>query len=71
MNIRVVVLLTVRVGCAVSTCCCAARARIWNIVSEEGLSAGGAVVQDCLELLNNLLRGNTANQRLFRYAGAN
>jgi hypothetical protein len=36
-------------------------------VREEGAAAGGVVVQDCLELLNNLLRANAANQRLFRW----
>ena len=27
---------------------------------------GGIVVQDCLEFLNNMLRNNAANQRMFR-----
>ena len=35
---------------------------------EEGGADGGVVVQDCLELMNNLLRGNSSNQRMFRYA---
>lgn len=36
--------------------------RVLNIVREEGFSDGGIVVQDCLELLNNLLRNNPSNQ---------
>ena len=32
--------------------------RVFTIVREEGGADGGAVVQDCLELLNNLLRAN-------------
>ena len=44
--------------------------RIFNIMREEGGADGGMVVQDCLELLNILLRSNTANQRLFRCGGA-
>ena len=35
---------------------------------EEGSADGGVVVQDCLELLNNLLRNNASNQRMFRCA---
>ena len=37
--------------------------------AEGGLLAGGVVVQDALELLNNMLRDNQANQRLFREMG--
>ena len=33
---------------------------------DEGSADGGVVVQDCLELLNNLLRTNAFNQRFFR-----
>lgn len=41
--------------------------RLLGICHDEGgLGSGGVVVQDALELLNNLLTGNTANQRLFR-----
>ncbi|KAL6532939.1 Golgin candidate 6 [Orobanche gracilis] len=36
--------------------------KIFSIINEEGGSEGGVVVQDCLELLNNLLRNNTSNQ---------
>ncbi|XP_042010505.1 golgin candidate 6-like [Salvia splendens] len=40
--------------------------KIFSIINEEGGSEGGVVVQDCLELLNNLLRNNTSNQVLLR-----
>eukprot|EP00252_Welwitschia_mirabilis_P026477 TRINITY_DN8701_c0_g1_i1.p1 TRINITY_DN8701_c0_g1~~TRINITY_DN8701_c0_g1_i1.p1 ORF type:complete len:947 (-),score=232.58 TRINITY_DN8701_c0_g1_i1:187-3027(-) len=40
--------------------------KIFNIIKEEGGSEGGIVVQDCLELLNNLLRNNSTNQILLR-----
>ncbi|KAK7271643.1 hypothetical protein RJT34_27710 [Clitoria ternatea] len=40
--------------------------KIFNIVREEGNSDGGVVVQDCLELLNNLLRSIASNQVLLR-----
>ena len=33
---------------------------------EEGCLDGGIVVQDCLQLLNNLLRGNAPNVLMFR-----
>ncbi len=33
---------------------------------DEGWSQGGIIVQDCTELLNNLLRNNAANQLMFR-----
>lgn len=35
---------------------------------EEGGTEGGIVVQDCLELLNNLLRTSATNQLMFRSA---
>jgi hypothetical protein len=38
-------------------------------LAEGGLVSGGVVVQDALELLNNMLRDNQANQRLFREMG--
>ncbi|KAH9791005.1 Golgin candidate 6 [Citrus sinensis] len=40
--------------------------KIFSIIKEEGGSDGGVVVQDCLELLNNLLRNNESNQILLR-----
>ncbi|KAK7265981.1 hypothetical protein RIF29_18618 [Crotalaria pallida] len=40
--------------------------KIFSIIKEEGNSDGGVVVQDCLELLNNLLRNNASNQVLLR-----
>ncbi|KAE8661685.1 Golgin candidate 6 [Hibiscus syriacus] len=40
--------------------------KIFSIMNEEGGSEGGVVVQDCLELLNNLLRSNASNQVLLR-----
>ncbi|CAH9069046.1 unnamed protein product [Cuscuta europaea] len=35
-------------------------------MKEEGGSEGGVVVQDCLELLNNIIRNNASNQVLLR-----
>ncbi|KXZ52056.1 hypothetical protein GPECTOR_10g1079 [Gonium pectorale] len=43
--------------------------RISELLREEGGLDGGMVVQDCIELMNNLLMGNMANQRLFREMG--
>ncbi|KAJ8750398.1 hypothetical protein K2173_014313 [Erythroxylum novogranatense] len=40
--------------------------KIFSIIKEEGGSDGGVVVQDCLELLNNLIRNNASNQILLR-----
>ena len=40
--------------------------RCFNVVREEGASDGGVIVQDCLELCNNLLRGSPSNQTFFR-----
>ncbi|XP_047307469.1 golgin candidate 6 [Impatiens glandulifera] len=40
--------------------------KIFSIIREEGGSEGGVVVQDCLELLNNILRNNASNQVLLR-----
>ncbi|KAA8522440.1 hypothetical protein F0562_013199 [Nyssa sinensis] len=40
--------------------------KIFSIIKEEGALEGGVVVQDCLELLNNLLRNNASNQVLLR-----
>ncbi|KAL5991927.1 hypothetical protein ACLOJK_012839 [Asimina triloba] len=36
--------------------------KIFSIIKEEGGSEGGVVVQDCLELLNNLLRNSASNK---------
>jgi hypothetical protein len=43
--------------------------RLFGIVADEGGTEGGVVVQDCLELINNLLRGCAPNQMLFREGG--
>ncbi|BBN13693.1 intracellular protein transport protein USO1 [Marchantia polymorpha subsp. ruderalis] len=40
--------------------------RLFAIIAEEGGSEGGIIVQDCLELLNNLLRNNSSNQIFLR-----
>lgn len=40
--------------------------KLFNIIIEEGGSDGGIVVQDCLDLLNNILRGNSSNQSFLR-----
>jgi hypothetical protein len=40
--------------------------KIFSIIREEGYSDGGVVVQDCLELLNNLIRQNASNQMLLK-----
>lgn len=44
--------------------------RVFNLIRLEGsLSQGGDVVQECLELLANLVRYNPSNQSLFRESG--
>ncbi|KAF8469131.1 p115 like vesicle tethering protein [Kalaharituber pfeilii] len=43
--------------------------RIFNIIEVEGGLDGGIVVQDCLQLLTNLLGFNASNQTLFRETG--
>ncbi|KAL6842138.1 hypothetical protein ACP4OV_028117 [Aristida adscensionis] len=40
--------------------------KLFSIIREEGYSDGGVVVQDCLELLNNLIRHNASNQMLLK-----
>lgn len=45
-------------------------ARVFALIEAEGsLTEGGVVVQDCLNLLANLLRLNTSNQTTFREEG--
>jgi len=44
--------------------------RVFNLIHlEGGLTQGGIVVQDCLQLLSNLVRYNPSNQSLFRESG--
>ncbi|KAF2403972.1 hypothetical protein EJ06DRAFT_489003 [Trichodelitschia bisporula] len=44
--------------------------RIFALIDVEGsLNLGGIVVQDCLDLLANLVRHNASNQSLFRESG--
>ncbi|KAG0342041.1 hypothetical protein BG004_005776 [Podila humilis] len=40
--------------------------RLLAIIDEEGALAGGIIVQDCLQLVQNLLRHNVSNQNYFR-----
>jgi len=40
--------------------------RLFDVISEEGYSSGGIVVEDCLLLMLNLLRNNTSNQNFFK-----
>ncbi|KAI5061739.1 hypothetical protein GOP47_0024244 [Adiantum capillus-veneris] len=40
--------------------------KLFNIIVEEGGCDGGIVVQDCLDLLNNILRGSPPNQNFLR-----
>ncbi|KAI9591456.1 p115 like vesicle tethering protein [Syncephalis fuscata] len=43
--------------------------RLLAIVMQEGGIQGGIVVQDCLQLVHNLLRYNVSNQNYFRETG--
>uniref|UniRef100_A0A3B1JM79 General vesicular transport factor p115 n=1 Tax=Astyanax mexicanus TaxID=7994 RepID=A0A3B1JM79_ASTMX len=40
--------------------------RLLDIITEEGTSDGGIVVEDCLLLLLNLLKNNSSNQNFFK-----
>ena len=40
--------------------------RLFAIILDEGATDGGIIVQDCLNLMQNLLRYNVSNQNLFR-----
>ncbi|EDO45455.1 predicted protein, partial [Nematostella vectensis] len=40
--------------------------RLMEIIAEEGYSDGGVVVEDCLLLLQHLLKANVSNQNFFR-----
>ncbi|KAI1309964.1 hypothetical protein EDD11_003944 [Mortierella claussenii] len=40
--------------------------RLLAIIDDEGAIAGGIIVQDCLQLVQNLLRYNVSNQNYFR-----
>ncbi|XP_066584659.1 general vesicular transport factor p115 isoform X2 [Prorops nasuta] len=40
--------------------------RIFDVISQEGGIEGGIVVEDCLLLMLNLLRGNVSNQNFFK-----
>ena len=42
--------------------------RVLAIAQEEGYSDGGIIVEDCIHIMLNLLRGNTSNQSFFREA---
>ena len=44
--------------------------RIFLLIEQEGgLKQGGIIIQDCLDLLANLVRQNSSNQSLFRESG--
>ena len=36
--------------------------RLLHIIEEEGATKGGIIVQDCFQLMHNLLRHNISNQ---------
>ncbi|KAF9562533.1 hypothetical protein EC968_005203 [Mortierella alpina] len=40
--------------------------RLLAIIADEGAISGGIIVQDCLQLVQNLLRYNVSNQNYFR-----
>lgn len=39
--------------------------RLFQIMELEGLAEGGIIVQDCLAVVNQVLRGNEMTQKLF------
>ena len=43
--------------------------RLLNIIAEEGSTSGDIIVQDCLQLMQNLLRHNISNQVSFHRDG--
>ncbi|XP_057339346.1 general vesicular transport factor p115 [Microplitis mediator] len=40
--------------------------RIFDVINQEGGAEGGIVVEDCLLLMLNLLKGNVSNQNFFK-----
>lgn len=40
--------------------------RLFDVIRDEGYSAGGIVVEDCLILMINLLKNNSSNQQFFK-----
>lgn len=45
--------------------------RIFDVIEQEGNADGGIVVEDCLLLMLNLLRGNVSNQNFFKEGNLN
>lgn len=39
--------------------------RLFQIMREEGMADGGIIVQDCLKIVNNMLRGNPLTRKMF------
>lgn len=39
-----------------------------DIIKSEGMSQGHVIIEDCLQLILNLIRGNVSNQNFFREA---
>lgn len=37
-----------------------------EIIAAEGMSRGHVIIEDCLHLILNLIRGNVSNQNFFR-----
>lgn len=42
--------------------------RLMSIVQDEGYSDGSIIVEDCITIMTNLLRGNSSNQAFYREA---